>query len=277
MAHSTGALAAQDVVATTETDGATAIGDPHLSTIAGKRFDVNMPGSYVLIRAPLDRRLPAMLELNASLQPLGNGPCGLYIESLALGGQWLGGRVVRVVPLRRNAVGPNGAGNRTLRPFSMRVQDHRGDSHAASGKYEQWGDIRAGGRSLSGRVRIVPVWRQLYADAGRAQEAQAFQFHIRGAGSGYETTFEAAQAAHQALDFRAGGLRSLGFEQLGGLLGTEEHDQRVERVADTCKEFRMKSMRSRISGVMNSSAVRTFNGQAKDEGSKMVASWDELF
>jgi len=255
---------------------AAAVGDPHLSSVTGQKFDVNMPGSYVLIRVPQDRRQPSKLEMNATLQPNEGSPCGLYIKSVELGGEWLGGQVASVVPLQRNVEGENGAGNRTLRPFSVRVRGapRGGAPREASGAYEQWGDFLSQPvRSLSGRVRLVPVWRQLYADAGRIQEAQAFQFQIRGEGAEYGATLEAAQAAHQALDFRAGGLRSLGFEQLGGLLGTEEHDQRVERVADTCKAFRVKSMRSRV---MSASALRTFNGQAKDEGSKMVASWDEL-
>jgi hypothetical protein len=271
MAHGTGGtLTVQDVQVTTEVDGGSAIGDPHLESLAGKKFDVNMPGSYVLIRAPQDRRKPAKLELNASLEPCADGPCGLYIQSLRLGGQWLGDQVVGVVPLRRNVVGHNGAGNITLRPFSVWVQAHQGDHHAEPGEYEQWGDLRKGGRSLSGRVRLEPVWRQVYADAGRTQEAQAFQFRIRGAGAGYDATFEAAQAAHQALDFRATGLRSLGFEQLGGLLGTEEHDKRVERVADACKIARMKNKITRVRKLVAGPDGR---GLVEDFGSSMSADW----
>ncbi|CAK0805773.1 unnamed protein product, partial [Prorocentrum cordatum] len=154
------------------TDAVQAIDDPHLVSLSGKKFEVNMPGSYVLIRAPQDQRLPATLEVNASLSPFAGDPCGVYIQSVELSGQWLGDQVVRVVPLRRNVQGPNGAGNGTLRPFSVRVLSQRGDSHMASGAYEPWRNFRNRSRSLSGRVRLVPEWRQVYADAGRTQESQ---------------------------------------------------------------------------------------------------------
>jgi len=240
------------------TDEVNATDDPHLVSLSGKKFDVNMPGSYVLIRAPQDGRLPAKLELSASVRPFAGDPCGLYIQAVELSGEWLGDQVVRVVPLQRDVEGSNGAGSSTLRPFSVRVQARRGDSYADAGEYEQWGDVNNKSRGLSGRVRLAAVWRQVYADAGRTQEAQAFQFRIRGSGAGYDATLEVAQAAHQALNFRATNLRSLGFEELGGLLGTEDHDLSVEQVADSCKQFRAKP--SRLS--------------AGRRGSSMAASWD---
>ncbi|CAK0830113.1 unnamed protein product [Prorocentrum cordatum] len=248
-------------VSTENGDESSAVGDPHLTSVTGKKFDVNMPGSYVLLRAPQDQRLPAKLELNATLGPFAGKPCGLYIHSIELGGEWLGDQVVDVVPLRRNADGPNGAGSGTLRPFSVRARARRAAAHAAVDEYEPWGELHQGGRGLSGHVRLVPVWRQVYADAGRPQEAQAFQFHVRGAGAGPVATLEVAQAAHQALDFRATGLRSLGFERLGGLLGTQGHDPRVERVADPCRAFRARSRQSWGGAV------------AEQSGSSVTASW----
>jgi len=253
MAHENGdALRIEDVVVSTQAsdDLASATGDPHLKSVTGQKFDVNMPGSYALIRAPQDRRLPAKLELNATLRPSVGSPCGLYIKSIELGGEWLGNQVLSVVPLQRNVDGQNGAGNSTLRPFSVRLH---------GGEYEQRGDLGKEGHGLSGRVRIVPLWRQLYADAGRPLEAQAFQFHIRGAGAEYGAVLEAAQAAHQALDVQAAGLRSLGFEHLGGLIGTEEHDGSLEQFSDECKAFRSKSRQSRPVSLA---------------GSSMAASWD---
>jgi len=220
------------------TDAVQATDDPHMVSLNGKKFDVNMPGSYVLIRAPQDQRLPASLEVTASLSPFAGDPCALYIQSVELSGQWLGDQVARVVPLQRNAPGPNGAGNGTLRPFSVRVLSQRGETRTASGEYEEWRDFPNRSRSLSGRVRLVPEWRQVYADAGRTQEAQAFKFHIRGAGSGYDAALEVAQAAHQALNFRASNMRSLGFDELGGLLGTGDYEKRVERRTEACRAFR---------------------------------------
>jgi len=245
----------------TENGPVTAIDDPHLVSLGGEKFDVNMPGSYVLIRAPKDLRLPAKLEVNATILPFASDPCSNYIQSMELSGEWLDDQVVRVVPLKRNVEGSNSAGNTTLRPFSMRVQGVQ----ARRGEYEQWGDLRNKSRGLSGRVRLEPEWRQVYADAGRTQEAQAFQFRIRGAGSGYDATLEVAQAAHQALNFRATNLKSLGFDQLGGLLGTEVHDGWVEQVSDLCR-----ATRARPNRLLHPVAAE----RDEQQGPSMAASWD---
>jgi len=236
---------------------ASATGDPHVSSVTGRKFDVNLPGGYVLIRAPQDPRLPAKLEVNATLGPQSDGaPCGLYIKSIQLGGEWLAFQRVDVVPLLRDASGENSAGSRTVRPFSVRVQG--GAQQDAADEYEPWKALDKKGRLVTGRVRLMPVWRQIYADAGRTQEAEAFQFLVRGDGEEKATSFEVAQGAHQALDVRAGGLRKLGFQGLGGLLGTEEHDRYVEQFTDECKAFRTRS-RLRPGGLA---------------GSSMAASWD---
>ncbi|CAK0843797.1 unnamed protein product [Prorocentrum cordatum] len=251
------------------TDAGGATDDPHVVNLGGEKFDVNMPGSYVLVRAPRDPRLPAKLELNASVQPFAGHPCGNYIQSVELSGEWLGGQVVRVVPLhatRRartaqavppSAPSPCGCSGVPRRSGVPRPRPPASTSHGGASA------TRA--RSLSGRVRLVPVWRQVYADAGRAQEAQAFQFLIRGAGAGYDATLEVAQAAHQALNFRATNLRSLGFEQLGGLIGTDEHGKWVEQVSDLCRAFRARP--SRLS--------RRVAAEPEEPGRpSMAASWD---
>merc|ERR1719203_703668 len=77
------------------TDEVNATDDPHLVSLGGEKFDVNMPGSYVLIRAPQDRQLPAKLEVSASVRPFAGDPCGLYIQAVELSGEWLGDQVVR--------------------------------------------------------------------------------------------------------------------------------------------------------------------------------------
>jgi len=238
-------------------DVASATGDPHVASVTGRKYDVNLPGTHVLIRAPQDRQLPAKLEVNATLGPQSDGaPCGLYIKSIQLGGEWLAFQRVDVVPLLRDASGENSAGSRTVRPFSVRVQG--GAQQDAADEYEPWKALDKKGRLVTGRVRLMPVWRQIYADAGRTQEAEAFQFLVRGDGEEKATSFEVAQGAHQALDVRAGGLRKLGFQGLGGLLGTEEHDRYVEQFTDECKAFRTRS-RLRPGGLA---------------GSSMAASWD---
>jgi len=126
----------------------------------------------------------------------------------------------------------------------------------------------------------------VFADAGSPQEAEAFQFHIRGDGAEHGATLEAAQAAHQALNIRASGLRSLGFEHLGGLLGTEEHDRSLEQLADACKAFRARSRQSKQARVAGGLVHGRFLGHAQlnlDAGasmptspvsSSMTASWD---
>jgi len=262
MDHGNGdGITVQDfMVSNLASNTAAATGDPHLTSVTGKKFDVNMPGSYVLIRAPRDRRRPAKLEMNATLEASVGSPCGLYIKSVELGGEWLGNQVVSVLPLQRNSEGQNGAGNITLRPFSVRTQEvQRGALRVEAGQHEQWVDLGKKGRILSGHVRLVPVWRQVYADAGRPQEAQVFQFHIRRDGATHGATLEASQAAHQALDIRAFGLWNLGFEDLGGLLGTERHDRSLEHFDNACKAFRARSRQSRT---------------MSPAGSSMAASWD---
>lgn len=244
---------------------ASATGDPHVSSVTGRKFDVNLPGGYVLIRAPQDPRLPAKLEVNATLATSGGAACGLYIKSIRLGGEWLANQLVDVRPLQRDVEGGNAAGTRTVRPFSVRIQE-AAQLEAPGAEYEPWKDLDRRGRLLTGRVRLVPAWRQVHADAGRTQEAEAFRFNIRGEGAEQATSLEVAQGAHQALDVRAGGLRQLGFARIGGLLGTEEHDRAVEQFTDECKAQRMSAITSRWTKA-SAVAPRT---------SSMAASWDEL-
>ena len=82
---------------------------------------------------------------------------------------------------------------------------------------------------------------------------------------GYDAVLEVSQAAHQALNFRATNLRSLGFEERGGLLGTGEHDRLVEMVSDQCKAFRANPVQTR-------SSVRA--EMEKQKGPSMAAYWD---
>jgi len=212
------------------------IGDPHMVSVRGEKFDVNQPGGYTLLRIPADRGLPAKLELNASLREAASGsPCGLYVQEVRLSGAWLEGKVVSVQPLQRDVPGSNGAGSGTLHPFSLRVE---GGAHGATGDYQAWG---SNGTILSDRIVVVPTWRQSYADSGLVKEAEAFRFKIRSDEMAKEhTSVEVSQASHQALDIKVFNLQGLGFQQIGGLLGTEGHDTQIEQFTSACAALRGK-------------------------------------
>jgi hypothetical protein len=232
-------------------------GDPHLTSVSGKKFDVNQPGGYTLLRVPLDRSLPAKLELKASLEAAHGSPCGLYIHEAQLSGLWLGDSTVTVRPLRRNMPGSNGAGDKLLRPFTLEVENR------ATGKIavDQWGELAKG---LSGRVRVKTVWRKSYADAKKMTEAEAFQFTIE-CESPHSTdcaSVQVSQASHQALDVEVAGLQGLGFEQIGGLLGTESHDAQIEQFTPACAT--LKATASKGKGRLSSDWY---------EGSISSASW----
>jgi hypothetical protein len=226
--------------------------DPHLVGVSGDKFDVNQPGGYTLVRVPADPTLPAKLEVNASLEATSGSPCGLYIQEMQLGGAWFKNLLVRVWPLKRDTPGSNGAGNSTLRPFSLQVEG--GLDGTATVDYKPW--ARDFALSLSKHVYVQSLWMQQYAESGHVMEAEAFQFFVKGK-SQKITTVKVSQGSHQALDAEASYLSSLGFEQLGGLLGTEGHDMHIESFTSECAAFKETNENKR---------------RLRREGSSMVAS-----
>merc|ERR1712037_714317 len=119
-------------------------------------------------------------------------------------------------------------------------------------------------------VHVKSLWRQPYADSGRVMEAEAFQFFIRG-GSAQAATVDVSQASHQALDIQAASLWGLGFKQLGGLLGTEGHDKKIEDVTSECAAFREMSKDFNV--VRRETDWSTQPSSDERKGSTMGAYW----
>jgi hypothetical protein len=250
----------------------TATGDPHLVSASGVKFDVNQPGEYTLVRVPNDLKMPVMLEMNVTLKPHDNEMCGLWIQRVQFGGSLFDNLVVNVWPEAQI----NGAGNcrsedgsaekETKRPFAFQVE---GGVHGpVTGSYvnEQSHAFQAPNAtvvrmwtSCPGRqdrkcVDILPFSKTV-RDRGIVYEAEAFRFPIRSDDSAKSllATLEVSQrrvspeSCRQALDVRVKDLPSLGFKEIGGLLGTEGHDAHIEQMTSECEASLKAQGSSRMS------------------------------
>jgi len=68
--------------------GASAVGDPHLTTIHGQRFDLMKPGKHVLINIPRKRIRNVLLRVEAEAQRFGGQCADLYFQELNVTGAW---------------------------------------------------------------------------------------------------------------------------------------------------------------------------------------------
>ena len=69
---------------------ASAVGDPHLTTIRGERFDLMMPRKRVIVKVPRGRARRAFLRVDAEAQRFGDQRADLYCQELNLTGTWVG-------------------------------------------------------------------------------------------------------------------------------------------------------------------------------------------
>jgi hypothetical protein len=203
--------------------------DPHVMNLAGERFSINQPAHrHSLLRVPPDPGVPPLLELGATVaaeSASGTGACKLYMTRMAIWGKWLEGSTIEVQPLKRNRAGSNGAGNATVRNFSVRV------NHDSA--WKSFGDIATlEGQSIpvSKKVTLTAKRREEY---GRGSESQAFVVSVEGSG-GAPAAITVSQASHQALNIDMAHMVGLGMTNLGGLLGTQRHDPKVEKRTDEC-------------------------------------------
>lgn len=203
--------------------------DPHVMNLAGERFSINQPAHrHSLLRVPPDPGVPPLLELGATVaaeSASGTGACKLYMTRMAIWGKWLEGSTIEVQPLKRNRAGSNGAGNATVRNFSVRV------NHDSA--WKSFGDVAAlEGQSIpvSKKVTLTAKKREEY---GRGSESQAFVVSVEGSG-GAPAAITVSQASHQALNIDMAHMVGLGMTNLGGLLGTQRHDPQVEKRTDEC-------------------------------------------
>lgn len=206
--------------------------DPHATSLTGQKFDINQPGGHVLLRVPLDPARGPLLSLSATVGPdseRGMGACRLYIRRLAISGEWLGGKAVEVFAHTRNVAGWNGAGNATVRPFSMTT--HLDASQMGNGTWEQFADVEAREDStlaVSQKVSVVAKRQGGF----RNLENQSLVILI--SGSGPPAVITVSQAFHQALNVDMTNMVGLGFPKMGGLLGTEGHASVLEEKTAAC-------------------------------------------
>lgn len=214
----------------------TVTGDPHLRNLAGEQFDVNLPGEHVLLRIPFEADRPVLLQVNATMKPLARASCGIYTTMVALSGDWLGEATVRIRPLRRNAAGDNGAGNRTEWPFSVQVT-----TPTSVSDWMPFADFKLGQSVLRAPpLETTRAFTTRIEEFGDRLESHAFRFEVGGSASPAAITI--SQAQHQALNVAMTHLDRLGLPRLGGLLGTAEHDKALERFTEECLEAKANSL-----------------------------------
>lgn len=250
-------------------DGGSAHDDPHVMNLAGERFSINQPAHrHSLLRVPPDPGVPPLLELGATVAAEsgnGQGACKLYMTRMAIWGKWLEGSTIEVQPLKRNSAGSNGAGNASLRNFSVRV------NHDSA--WKSFGDVAAlEGQTirLSKKVTLTAKRREEY---GRGSESMSFVVSVEGSG-GKPAAFTVSQAAHQALNIDMAHMAGLGMANLGGLLGTQRHDPQVEKRTDECNaavaEARQRQAEEGSSGKPSAKASSMF----RRKGFMYTAKWD---
>jgi len=67
-----------------------AVGDPHMTNIFGQRFDLQMPGTHVLVRVPKDAEHDGLLlKIACEVKRMSASCADMYIQRLNLTGAWL--------------------------------------------------------------------------------------------------------------------------------------------------------------------------------------------
>lgn len=178
-----------------------------------------------MIRVPPEESSPALLEMDAHIKPEDLTPCRLYIKEITVRGRWLGKSAVHVLPLVRDRPGSNTAGSATKRPFSIKL------SHPSGNQTLNWDDLEAGGgaKVLGSGATVQTFVRE---ELSSVQEGHAFKFLV-GAGD-KRAEIVIAQANHQALNTHLNKAMNLESPNIGGLLGTEGHNKRIERPTQGC-------------------------------------------
>ena len=74
---------------TTERASASAVGDPHLSNMAGEHFDIYQPGTFTLLQVPRRPGAPGatLLRVEADARRMGD-VCSLYFQAVNISGTW---------------------------------------------------------------------------------------------------------------------------------------------------------------------------------------------
>jgi len=71
------------------TERASAVGDPHLSNMAGEHFDIYQPGNFTLLQVPRRPGAPGatLLRVEADARRMGD-VCSLYFQAVNISGTW---------------------------------------------------------------------------------------------------------------------------------------------------------------------------------------------
>jgi len=77
------------IQAPTTTERASAVGDPHLSNMAGEHFDIYQPGTFTLLQVPRRPGAPGatLLRVEADARRMGD-VCSLYFQAVNISGTW---------------------------------------------------------------------------------------------------------------------------------------------------------------------------------------------
>jgi len=230
---------------------ATVADDPHIRNLRQESFAVNRPGDYLFLRLPLDRNQPALLEVRGSIGELAGSPCKMYTTGVSISGAWLGHKEVHVRPLKRSLSGSNDAGHQ-VSPLSLMVTDARMQLVSGNNTWTSFESLSAPGkpRDNFGLPDTFKVAAFHDSSFGKLREGETFQFLVGASADPLRRAkINVAQASHQALNVALVQAKSLGSRQLGGLLGTEPHDEDVEALTNQCKQW--KSSASHLVGGMN--------------------------
>merc|ERR1712048_1135476 len=77
---------------TTAPDVASAVGDPHISTVSGAKYDLSKPGHVELITIPAGASAEdALLKVTGETEQMGSRKADLWIRRVHVEGKWLGG------------------------------------------------------------------------------------------------------------------------------------------------------------------------------------------
>lgn len=247
-------------------DAANMRDDPHVNNLRNERFDIRRPSEYLLLRVPLDERLPAAMELTAGVAADGNTECGVYVRNVTFRGTWFNGQTVRIRPHTRNQVGSNQAGDQTRTNFSLQVSEQQ----VSEPRWRSFSREEAGSHIDEASTEQVDARFLMREQFGERLEGQALEFRL---GEAAQATIVVSQAAHQALNIEMKHLSKLGEDRIGGLLGTEAHDKGIEEDTYQCKmEAAEKQQHMRISDDDTSERMRRRMREGRGN-SIMKVSW----
>jgi len=193
--------------------GATVTGDPHVTTVDGRRFDLVRSGEHELVRLP--RRDPAgatepLLQALARVEPAaGRGCADPFVREVRLGGGWL----ERTGPLRFQASGGSPDDEDAV---SLQV-------NGSAVGHAQLAELVARSEGFSAQVGEPARGRD--AAAGSITRSTLLRVALRMRGATLTVTW-----VHRAvpglrvnhLNFGMSGLGKLGME-VGGILGMDDH------------------------------------------------------